>query len=130
MALRWCVRVVPVVLSMLVVASCAPRGGRQSVDLKKEGRAAAKGEAAPSGQAGGFVETQKFTYYCPAHPEVTQDTPGVCPKDGKFLVAKVAPGTKVQYVCPVHTDVVRDQPGKCPKCQRLLEARTLKTPAG
>ncbi len=112
-------------LVSLWAISCAPRGTRESLDAKKESRAAAKQEAAPSGQPGAFVETEKFTYSCPDHPEITQDMPGVCPKDGKFLVAKVAPGTEVQYICPVHTDVVRDQPGKCPKCQRLLEARAV-----
>ncbi len=128
MTSKWPVCLLVAVACALLVASCAPRG--RTVDMKRErpgrGAGASGREAAPSGQAENLITTEKFTYYCPTHPEVTQDAPGVCPKDGKFLVAKASAGAKVEYVCPVHTNVVRDQPGKCPKCERLLEARTVK----
>jgi len=131
MTLRWAVGLVGLLCAFAVV-SCAPRGASLSRENKKGQRAAVREaqreEARPSGQPGGLVATEKFTYYCPAHPEITQDMPGACPKDGKFLVAKVPAGAKVQYICPVHNDVVRAAPGKCPKCGRLLEARTTGPP--
>ena len=120
---------VALLLCALFLVSCAPRGGQTSLDVKRESRPARDAtarEARSSGEAGITpVEGERFAYVCPDHPEVQQDTPGVCPQDGKFLVAQAPERATVRYQCPVHPEVSSDQPGKCTQCGRFLEARTV-----
>jgi RND family efflux transporter MFP subunit len=53
---------------------------------------AAAGAAAGGRAAGGEAEAGRTVYWCPMHPEVTQDTPGTCPKCGGMeLIAKEVP---------------------------------------
>ncbi|MDO9219864.1 MAG: heavy metal-binding domain-containing protein, partial [Thiobacillus sp.] len=69
-------------------------------------------------------------YTCPMHPEIRQDTPGICPKCGMALEPLVppvplAPAKAVtEYVCPMHPEIVRSAPGNCPICGMALEPRT------
>ena len=62
-------------------------------------------------------------YTCPMHPEVTQATPGTCPKCGMALEPTeiVLPASQTQYTCPMHPEIVRSEPGNCPICGMALE---------
>jgi P-type Cu+ transporter len=75
--------------------------------------------AAPSGTAA--------TYICPMDPEVSEKTPGPCPKCGMALEPAVpsAPGGRTEWTCPMHPEIVRDAPGSCPICGMALEPRTV-----
>ena len=66
-------------------------------------------------------------YTCPMHPEVSQPTPGSCPKCGMALepASVEAPATKTEYTCPMHPEIVQDHPGSCPKCGMALEPRSV-----
>lgn len=58
-------------------------------------------------------------YYCPMHPDVVTDEPGMCPECNMELREKPKEAAK-QYTCTTHKEVVSDKPGKCPKCQKEL----------
>ncbi len=66
-----------------------------------------------------------MNYTCPMHPEISQASPGACPKCGMALEADTAsaPYRTTQWVCPMHPQIVRDQPGTCPICGMALEPR-------
>lgn len=66
------------------------------------------------------------TYTCPMHPEVVQDSPGVCPKCGMALESMAPPPpTRTEYTCPMHPEVIQNGPGSCPKCGMALEPRVI-----
>lgn len=64
-------------------------------------------------------------YTCPMHPEVTQTTPGTCPKCGMALEPTeiVPPASQTQYTCPMHPEIIRSEPGNCPICGMALEPK-------
>ena len=56
-------------------------------------------------------------YACPMHPEIWQDTPGLCPECGmQLLPQRKEVREKVLYTCPMHPEVMREKPGLCPEC--------------
>ncbi len=64
-------------------------------------------------------------FACPMHPEVRQDSPGICFKCGMALEATTPTAIPaVQYTCPMHPQIVRDAPGDCPICGMALEPVT------
>ncbi len=73
----------------------------------------------------------EMNYFCPMHPEVVSNEPGLCPKCNMHLVHKdslssgemghMADTTKQMYTCPMHPEVTSDKPGICPKCNMNLE---------
>ena len=67
------------------------------------------------------------TYVCPMDPEVSQRSPGACPKCGMVLEPAIppAPATRIEYTCPMHPQVVRPGAGSCPICGMALEPRTI-----
>lgn len=87
--------------------------------------------------------SDKTTYTCPMHPEITQETPGSCPVCGMNLIPvksnsseavnskkllvedlkKPVQGFK-KYTCPMHPQIVTDAPGKCPLCGMALVPMT------
>ncbi len=91
--------------------------------------------AGPGAGAGGPAGPTRW--WCPMHPEVEQDEPGVCTKCGGMrLLPKPAPagagdgpggaagtpagpdagaGRRV-WVCPAHPDATRTSEGTCPAC--------------
>lgn len=114
---------------MQLVAEAPPAGADAAPATK--GPAPSPGPVHPAAKA----------YACPMHPEVTQSTPGECPKCGMRLVEQTvpdagaspprksapgpaktgpAPAAKV-YTCPMHPEVRQPQPGRCPKCGMKLE---------
>ena len=82
-----------------------------------------------SGQTPSAVpaESGASTYVCPMDPEVSEPSPGPCPKCGMALepLAPVLAKSRTEYVCPMHPDVVRMEPGTCPICGMALEPRTV-----
>ena len=82
------------------------------------------------------------SYFCPMHPEVVSNEPGVCPKCNMFLVHKdslstgemehMSDSAKIehiengsessvqQYTCGMHPQIVTDEPGLCPICNMKL----------
>jgi nucleoside-diphosphate-sugar epimerase/uncharacterized membrane protein len=62
------------------------------------------------------------SYSCPMHPQVSQSSPGNCPRCGMKLES-AAPAHAAEYTCPMHPDVVSHEPGPCPKCGMPLEMR-------
>ncbi|MCF6309220.1 MAG: cadmium-translocating P-type ATPase [Sulfurimonas sp.] len=68
-------------------------------------------------------------YTCPMHPEVTQNTPGKCPKCGMALEKEIEVVSKVssQYTCPMHPEILQNHPGNCPKCGMALEAMAIES---
>ncbi len=98
------------------------------------------GQARPAGSAA--AARAEILYTCLMHPEVRQNTPGVCMKCGKTLIpvaaaaraqqqaapSPVAPAdapdiatTGAAYTCPMHPEIRQDRPGSCPKCGMTLE---------
>lgn len=69
----------------------------------------------------------KTTYTCPMHPEVSQGTPGACPKCGMALepAVPIQSTEKIEYTCPMHPEVIRSKPGSCPICGMALEPRVI-----
>ncbi|MCP1727555.1 Cu(I)/Ag(I) efflux system membrane fusion protein [Natronospira proteinivora] len=83
-------------------------------------------------------------YYCPMHPEVTDDEPGSCPICGMDLVSdddedngdhdhhdhdhdhdhehEDGNGDGV-WTCPMHPQIEEDEPGRCPICGMDLVQR-------
>jgi len=61
---------------------------------------------------------------CPMHPEVSQSSPGNCPRCGMAL-EPTTPAATAEYTCPMHPEVVRNEPGPCPKCGMPLELRSV-----
>ncbi len=62
-------------------------------------------------------------YTCPMHPEIVQDSPGLCPECGMNLMPTSAKPKKQlakKYTCPMHPNVVQDGPGICPECGMKL----------
>ena len=66
-------------------------------------------------------------YTCPMHPEVSEVTPGDCPKCGMALEPTVPQKTRTQYTCPMHPEIIRDEPGDCPICGMALEPLVAET---
>ena len=75
-------------------------------------------------------------YYCPMHPEVTDDEPGSCPICGMDLVQSDDDGGHEHHdhdhhhegadglwTCPMHPQIERDEPGSCPICGMNLVQR-------
>ena len=73
-----------------------------------------KGHAQPVKKTGNI-------YTCPMHPEVSEMTPGDCPKCGMALEPTVPQKTGTRYTCPMHPEIIRDKPGDCPICGMALE---------
>lgn len=69
-------------------------------------------------------KTEKLTYSCPMHPDVTSDKPGKCTKCGMALNLSVKEKMKYEtmklYTCPMHPEMKSDKPGKCTKCGMTL----------
>ncbi|MBF0500666.1 MAG: efflux RND transporter periplasmic adaptor subunit [Candidatus Riflebacteria bacterium] len=67
----------------------------------------------------------RTVYWCPMHPEVQQDKPGVCDKcGGMALIAKTISDTAeetLSYVCPMHPEGIFDKPGKCLLCKPYMD---------
>ncbi|MEJ8818972.1 heavy metal-binding domain-containing protein [Lacibacter sp. H407] len=65
-------------------------------------------------------QTDKVTYSCPMHADVTSSKPGKCNKCGMDLVKMKKENMKTEvtktYSCPMHAEVTSDKPGKCSKC--------------
>jgi HEAT repeat protein len=76
-----------------------------------------------------YEDEQKVHYICLEHREISENSPGVCPKCGKRLermsrdggrkpdVPVLAPGL---FECPEHKEVVTTSPAKCGKCGKDL----------
>jgi Cu+-exporting ATPase len=48
------------------------------------------------------------------HPEIKQNSPGICPKCGMNLENIIAPSPhQVIYTCPIHPEIQQDHPGLC-----------------
>jgi hypothetical protein len=79
-----------------------------------------------------YEDEQKVHYSCPDHPEVSQLSPGRCPKCGRRLermnrdilrkTDTPAGSASGFWVCPEHPDVITTTPAKCgvPGCGREL----------
>ncbi|MBI3118277.1 MAG: hypothetical protein HYZ00_06310, partial [Candidatus Hydrogenedentes bacterium] len=61
-------------------------------------------------------ETPPEGYACPKHPEVTDQSSGICPKCGRLLQAAAPQAPRPIYTCPMHPEVVSPVPGNCTKC--------------
>jgi Heavy metal binding domain len=57
------------------------------------------------------------SWSCPMHPEVIEDSKGICPICKMDLVPV---RLDTVWSCPVHSVVSADKPGKCPICRRDL----------
>lgn len=76
-------------------------------------------------KAGKIDKSPKYALYtCPAHPEVTGQKSGTCPKCGMtFILSKkeeMKASLQKNYTCPSHTGITSHDPGKCPKCGKKL----------
>ena len=67
-------------------------------------------------------EVAQVAHSCPMHSEVSQSSPGNCPRCGTKLEPTALPAT-AEYTCPMHAEVVASEPGPCPKCGMPLELR-------
>jgi vesicle coat complex subunit len=82
-----------------------------------------------------YEDEQKVVYTCLQHPEVTETSPGVCPKcrvklerisrEGVRKTAQADPAvvpTPALYVCPEHAEILTTSPAKCgkPGCGKEL----------
>ncbi len=60
-------------------------------------------------------------YICPMHPEVREQSPGMCPECGMQLIPKAEEKVKaVVYTCPMHPEIKQDKEGMCPECGMKL----------
>ena len=66
------------------------------------------------------MATEKTTYSCPMHANVTSDAPGKCSKCNMDLTKSKKEAMKMEvmklYSCPMHADITSDKSGKCTKC--------------
>lgn len=73
-------------------------------------------------------KTEKATYCCPMHPDVTSNKPGTCSTCGINLTRSKKEQMKMEvmktYACPMHPDVTSDKPGTCPKCGMGLKEKS------